>query len=78
MNFLQTENTKSTDPVLLFTGKCAVWDAECHIRETGKDLEAVGQDIAGAEDPTPDPGAEVQGEGPDETTAPGDTGEPAE
>ena len=31
-----------------------------------------------AEDPTPEPGAEVQGEGPEDATEPGDTGEPAD
>ena len=66
-----------------------LWHEENGTAETrggkGSDLRGVGvspgtlgQDIAGAEDPTPDLGAEVQGEGPDETTAPGDTGEPAE
>ena len=47
------------------------------LRGVGVSPGTLGQDIAGAEDPTPEPGAEVEGEGPDEAQDPGDTGEDA-
>mgnify|MGYP001213980854 CR=1 FL=1 len=48
------------------------------MRGVGVSPGTLGKDIASAEDPTPEPGAEVQGEGPEDATEPGDTGEPAD
>ena len=48
------------------------------MRGVGVSPGTLGSDIASAEDPTPEPGAEVQGEGPEDATEPGDTGEPAD